>query len=83
MSIQKFIKEELPKLNLDLNNVVAVCNAVPDEEARNMVLETFPRHFVAYPGLGVKTTIGDGIVKRQNYKNLQEDCEYGEDSFDL
>lgn len=66
MSIQKFIKEELPKLNLDLNNVVAVCNAVPDEEARKMVLDTFPRHFVAYPGLEVKTTIGDGVVKSQN-----------------
>ena len=66
MSIQKFIKEELPKLNLNLDKVVAICNAVPDEEARKMVLDTFPRYFVAYPGLGVQTTIGDGVVKRQN-----------------
>ena len=66
MSIQKFIKEELPKLNLNLNNVVAICNAVPDEEARKMVVETFPRYFVAYPGMCVKTNIGDGVVKRQN-----------------
>ena len=57
MPIQKFIKEELPKLNLDLNNVVAICNAVPDEEARNMVMETFPRYLVAYPGMETKITI--------------------------
>lgn len=79
MSIQKFIKEELAKLNLDLNKVVAVCNAVPDEEARKMVVETFPRHFVAYPSLGIKTTIGDGIVKRQNIdlELYEENEEYG------
>ena len=57
MSIQQFIKEELPKLGLDLNRVVAVCNAVPDEEARKMVIETFPRHLVAYPGMESDVTI--------------------------
>lgn len=62
MSIQKFIKGELPKLNLDLNNVVAICNAVPDEEARKMVLNTFPRYFVAYPGLEIKTNIGNKAI---------------------
>lgn len=72
MSIQKFIKEELPKLNLNLDKVVAICNAVPDEEARKMVAETFPKHFVAYPGMGVKTTIGDGVVKR-NYGEIEKE----------
>ena len=57
MSIQQFIKEELPKLGLDLNRVVAVCNAVPDEEAMKMVIETFPRHLVAYPGKESDVTI--------------------------
>lgn len=57
MSIQRFIKEELPKLNLDLNNAVAICNAVPDEEARKMVEKTFPRHIIAYPGIPSKITI--------------------------
>lgn len=50
MSIQQFIKEVLPTLNLDLNNVVAICNAVPDFEAQTLVKETFPRHYIAYPG---------------------------------
>lgn len=63
MSIQKFIKEELPKLHLDLNNVVAVCNAVPDKEAQKLVEKTFPRHFVAYPGQETKSTIGKYIRK--------------------
>lgn len=50
MSIQQFVEEVLPALDLDLNNVVAVCNAVPDFEAQVLVKETFPRHYVAYPG---------------------------------
>ena len=50
MSIQQFINEVLPTLGLDLSNVVAVCNAVPDFEARELVKKTFPRHYVAYPG---------------------------------
>lgn len=87
MSIQKFIKEELPKLNLNLDKVVAICNAVPDEEARKMVLDTFPRHFVAYPGMGVQTTIGDGVVKRQNVdpevSKLQKLYEHNEEVYGI
>lgn len=51
MSIQKFINEILPTLDLDLNNCVAICSAVPDEKARDLVRETFPRHYISYPGL--------------------------------
>ena len=51
MSIQEFITNELPKLNLDLNNVVAICNYVPDKEAQQMVIDTFPRHYVYYPNM--------------------------------
>ena len=51
MSIQEFIEKELPKLNLDLNNVVAICNYVPDKEAQQMVIDTFPRHYVYYPNM--------------------------------
>ena len=50
MDIQKFIRERLPILDIDLDNVFAVCSAVPDDEARQMVLETFPYHLVYYPG---------------------------------
>lgn len=64
MSIQQFIKEELPKLNLNLNSCVAICNAVPDKEAQQMVVDTFPRYFVAYPGEKSHITIGD---KSLNY----------------
>jgi hypothetical protein len=58
MSIQTFIQEELAKLNLDLNNVIAICSAVPDTEAQEMIAETFPRYYISYPGEKVRTTIG-------------------------
>lgn len=51
MSIQNFITNELPKLKLDLNHVVAICNYVPDKEAQQMVIDTFPRHYVYYPNM--------------------------------
>ena len=55
MSIQKFIKEILPTLNLNLNKTVAICSMVPDKEALEMVKETFPRHYVVYPTLTEKS----------------------------
>lgn len=48
-SIQQFISEMLPALKLDLNDVFAVCSYVPDEEARDLVLGTFPYCYVYYP----------------------------------
>lgn len=50
MSIQKFIREVLPSLHLDRNNVIAVCSAVPDEAAQRLVAQTFPVHHISYPG---------------------------------
>lgn len=48
--IQSFISNTLPILHLDLNNVFAVCSAVPDREARQMVKNTFPNYLDWYPG---------------------------------
>lgn len=49
-SIQDFIEKVLPTLSLDLNSVFAICSYVPDNEARNLVIETFPNGRVYYPG---------------------------------
>lgn len=62
MSIQKFIKEVLPGLDLDLSKTVAVCSYVPDKEAGQMVADTFPIHLVTYPG--------NDMVKSRTLGNL-------------
>lgn len=49
MSIQKFIGEELPKMNLRLEKVFAICSYVPDFDAQRLVRMTFPNTFVYYP----------------------------------
>lgn len=49
-TIQNFIKEVLPTLDINLNNVFAICSYVPDEEARQMIIDTFPYYLVYYPG---------------------------------
>ena len=59
MSIQKFIQEILPELHLDMDKVIAVCSAVPDEEAQQMVIDTFPRHYVSYPGMQPVSSLDD------------------------
>lgn len=48
MSGQKFIKEVLPTLNLDKENIVAVCSYCPDTELQQMVANTFPYNYVQY-----------------------------------
>lgn len=48
MSIQDFIKNILPTLNLDLEKVYAICSYVPDKEAQKMVADTFPYAKVVY-----------------------------------
>lgn len=58
MSIQRFIKEVLPTLHLDLNHTVAICSMVPDKEALELVRDTFPRHYVVYPSLIEKSVAG-------------------------
>lgn len=46
-SIQDFIGEQLDGLELD--TVFAICSYVPDDEAQEMVRETFKNVFVFYP----------------------------------
>jgi len=48
MSIQEFV-ENLSSLELDLNMVYAICSYVPDEQARELVRNTFKNCLVYYP----------------------------------
>ena len=57
MSIQRFIAGVLPSLRLDKEHVIAVCSAVPDEKARELVSSTFPIHYISYPGLSSDITL--------------------------
>ena len=57
MTIQQFIQTVLPKLKLDINHVIAVCSAVPDVQARQLVIDTFPVHYVSYPGQKTYSTL--------------------------
>lgn len=57
MSIQKFLKEVYPALNIDKSKVIAICSAVPDKEARDMVVRYFPIHHVSYPGQKTYSTL--------------------------
>lgn len=66
MTGQQFIKEVLPTLNLDLNNVVAICNYVPSGELNKMVRDTFPNHYVYYTGNPYETN-SITISKNNNY----------------
>lgn len=51
MSIQQFIRDELPILSrvYDMRNAFAICNYVPDDEATALVRATFPNVFTFYP----------------------------------
>ena len=49
MSIQEFIKMELPMLGLDLKQCFAICSYVPDDEATKLAREKFPNILVYYP----------------------------------
>ena len=51
LTIQEFVKSTLPSLNLPMDRVVAICNAVPDNEARALVEQVFNRFYIAYPGM--------------------------------
>lgn len=48
--IKHFIKEEILKLNLDLNKVFAISSYVPSDECMDLIAETFPYHRVCYVG---------------------------------
>lgn len=50
-SIQDFINNILPTLKIDVNDCFAICSAVPDDNARELVKNTFPNCAVYYPGL--------------------------------
>ena len=62
--IQTFIKETLPTLGLDLNNVFAVCSAVPDKEARQLMKDTFLHYLDWYPGEEMQIVWNNEIVKQ-------------------
>lgn len=70
MSIQDFIKDVLPTLNIDLNKCVAICSWVPDREAQELVRDTFPRHYIYYGN--DKSMIND--IQDINYNNTN--CDY-------
>lgn len=62
LTAQDFIKTVLPKLiedGLDLHKTFAICSAVPDDVAQELVINTFPYHQVTYPcsGQGLCTDI--------------------------
>lgn len=48
-TIQEFIQDVFPALEVDLNEVFAICSYVPDSEARELVRKTFPNCLVYYP----------------------------------
>ena len=64
-SIQKFIKDTLPTLGLDLDNVFAVCSAVPDENARVLVRDTFPNYLDWYPGERTNISVKGKIMEAE------------------
>lgn len=49
MSMQKFIKEILPDLHLNLKECFAICSYVPDAEGTELARHTFPNILVYYP----------------------------------
>ena len=69
-SIQEFIKNILPEMELNMNKTFAVCSYVPDKEARKMVQETFPYHRVYYIGLPLHENIPQ--VQKQPEKKPQD-----------
>lgn len=58
-SIQDYIKGF--DSSVDLENTFAICNYVPDREAREMVKDFFPNNYVYYP-----TTIQEEIKDGEN-----------------
>lgn len=61
MTIQKFLKEVYPTLDIPKEKVIAICSAVPDEEAQELVKQTFPVHYVWYPGQIADNTLPEPI----------------------
>lgn len=48
MSGQEFIKDILPILNINDDNIIAICSYVPDKELQQLVKERFKYHHVQY-----------------------------------
>lgn len=48
MSGQEFINKVFPTLDLDMENVIAICSYVPDKELQQMVSDTFKYNYVRY-----------------------------------
>ena len=52
-----------------MDHVIAICSAVPDEEARELVKETFPNYIDWYPGHSMTINIS----KREIMEELEDD----------
>lgn len=61
MTIQKFLNEVYPTLDIPKEKVIAICSAVPDKEAQELVKQTFPVHYVWYPGQIAESTLPSPI----------------------
>lgn len=61
MTIQRFLKEVYPTLDIPKEKVIAICSAVPDEEARELIKRNFPIHYVWYPGQVADSTLPEPI----------------------
>lgn len=48
MSGQEFIDKVFPTLDLNMENVIAICSYVPDEELQQMVAYAFKYNYVRY-----------------------------------
>lgn len=60
---QNFIQKTLPALHYDLNKICAVMINVPDEDAMNMIKETFPNYYLAFPGREVECAMNIHILE--------------------
>lgn len=76
-TIQTFIKKTLPALNLDVNHVFAVCSAVPDKEARQMVRDTFPHYLDWYPGeeINIQISVDRNALGESELDEAEEEKE--------
>lgn len=48
MTAQEFIRNVLPDFDYNLSRCFAICSYVPDEDAQQLVAETFPYHKIVY-----------------------------------
>lgn len=49
VSGQKFIRDFMPKMNIDIDHTFAICTYVPSDELQELVRRTFKYCYVFYP----------------------------------